>query len=255
MSEDATTGRVEIFADAEAVAQHVAAFLTDKAIEKAQAGAAPFVIALSGGSTPKRLYEILAEAKYAQRFPWDHVRLFFGDERFVPPEDESSNYRMTSTALLTHVPVPSANVFRMPTDGDPADAAKRYERDLRTVYGAETLEPGRPLFDVVLLGLGENGHTASLFPDTDVLQEKTAWVSSCVPHDAPHTRLTLTYPAIASSRYVLFLVAGAGKADIVKIVRGGDEAQPAMHITTDGELIWLLDEKAAGQPADAASHG
>jgi 6-phosphogluconolactonase len=247
MSSNATTGRVEVLADPEAVAHYAADFL----VERALATEGPFTVALSGGSTPKRLYEILADGAYAKRFPWDRVQLFFGDERFVPPDDSSSNYNMTNRALLSHVPVPPNSVHRMPTDGDPAEAAQRYERELRMQYGAEELEPGRPLFDVVLLGLGENGHTASLFPGTDVLEERTAWVGTCVPHDAPHTRLTLTYPAIASSRAVLFLVAGASKAEVVEKVRGGDAAQPSTHIATEGELIWVLDQAAAG----SAPHG
>lgn len=246
MSANATTGRVEILPDAEAVARWTADFLLTQALAKD----GPFVVALSGGSTPKRLYEILAGPGYADRFPWDRTQLFFGDERFVPPQDESSNYNMSNLALLSHVPVPAANVHRMPTDGDPADAARRYEHELRLLYGADTLEAGRFLFDVVLLGLGENGHTASLFPGTDVLGETHAWVGTCVPHDAPHTRLTLTYPAIASSRYVLFLVAGQGKAEVVAKVRGGDDAQPSTRIATEGELIWVLDQAAAGP-----SHG
>lgn len=247
MTQDATSGRAEILADPEAVAQRTAEFLTEQALAKA----GPFVLALSGGSTPKRLYEILAGSPYAAKFPWDRVQLFYGDERFVPPDDESSNYHMSSVAMLSKVPVPPANVHRMPTDGDPADAARRYQRDLQTQYRAETVESGRPLFDVVLLGLGENGHTASLFPGTDVLHETEAWVATCVPHDAPHTRLTLTYPAIASSRYVLFLVAGAGKAEVVAKVRGGDKAQPSTQITTEGELIWMLDRAAAGNATGA----
>ncbi len=242
MSADATTGRVETLPDAEAVARWTADFLLEQALAKDGA----FVVALSGGSTPKRLYEILAGTGYADRFPWDRAQLFFGDERFVPPQDESSNYNMSNLALLSHVPIPPANVHRMPTDGDPADAARRYQSELQAIYGADTLQPGRPLFDVVLLGLGENGHTASLFPDTEVLAEIGAWVGTCVPHDAPHTRLTLTYPAIASSRHVLFLVAGSGKAEVVARVRGGDATQPATHIATEGGLIWVLDEAAAG---------
>ncbi len=242
MSMDATTGRVEVLADAEAVARYTADFLTDRAL--ATEGA--FTVALSGGSTPKRLYEILAGSDYASRFPWDRVQLFFGDERFVPPQDESSNYNMTNLALLSHVPVPPERVHRMPTDGDPAEAARRYQRELQAAYGADTLAPGRPLFDVVLLGLGENGHTASLFPGTEVLRQTDAWVGTCVPHDAPHTRLTLTYPAIASSQHVLFLVAGQGKAEVVARVRGGDATLPSTHVATEGELVWVLDEAAAG---------
>ncbi len=244
MTADAAHGRVEILDDAEAVARWAA----DLLIERALASPGPFTVALSGGSTPKRLYEILAGGDYATRFPWDRVRLCFGDERCVPPTDDDSNYAMVNRALLSRVPVPPQNVFRMPTDGDPAEAARRYERDLRTIYGADALEPGRPLFDVVLLGLGENGHTASLFPGTDVLGETEAWVGSCQPHDAPHERLTLTYPAIASSAVVLFLVTGGAKAPVVRAVRDGDASLPATRIRSEGELVWVLDRAAAGTP-------
>jgi 6-phosphogluconolactonase len=136
----------------------------------------------------------------------------------------------------------------MPTSGDPAAAAAQYQAELQKVYGADTLQPGRPLFDVVMLGLGDNGHTASLFPRQPVLQERKLWVSTCVPDDAPHTRLTLTYPAIHSSRHVVvFMLAGAAKKEAFAKVRAGDPAEPASHITTEGELIWLLDKAAAGQ--------
>lgn len=236
-------GEEWVLPDAEAVAQRVAEFLTEQALAKD----GPFVIALSGGSTPKRLYEILAGPNYARRFPWQRTELFFGDERFVPPEDESSNYRMVNQALLSHVDVPPERVHRMPTSGDPAEAARAYERDLKSVYGSDQLLHGRPLFDVVLLGLGENGHTASLFPGTAVLEERSAWVGSCMPHDAPHRRLTLTYPAIASSAHVLFLVAGESKKEVLAKVRARDPAQPASHIVSEGELVWVLDEKAAGR--------
>ncbi len=239
MPTDATTGRVDISADAEAVAQRAASLIA----EKVRGSSGPFVIALSGGSTPKRLYQILA-SDYAD-LPWERMQLVFGDERFVPADDSSSNYRMVSEELLSKVSVPSANVHPMPTDGTPADAALRYQGVLQRIHGGDTLEPGKPLFDIVLLGLGENGHTASLFPGTDVLNEHKAWVSFCTPLDAPHDRLTLTYPAIRSSKTVMFLVAGASKAEIVARVRGGDADQPSTHIKTDGELIWLLDKAAA----------
>ncbi|MCQ8277610.1 6-phosphogluconolactonase [Acetobacteraceae bacterium KSS8] len=241
MPTDAPNGRVDIATDAEAVAQRAASLIA----EKVRGSSGPFVIALSGGSTPKRLYQILA-SDYAD-LPWDRMQLVFGDERFVPADDSSSNYRMVSEALLSKVDVPSANVHPMPTDGTPADAALRYQGILQRIHGSDTLQPGKPLFDIVLLGLGENGHTASLFPGTDVLNERKAWVGSCTPLDAPHDRLTLTYPAIQSSRLVMFLVAGAGKAEIVAKVRGGDAAQPSTQIRTDGELLWLLDKAAAGE--------
>ena len=245
MTTTVADGDVWVLPDAEAVAQRVAEWLTEQALAKN----GRFIVALSGGSTPKRLYEILAGAAFRDRFPWSRTELFFGDERFVPADDEASNYRMVNQALLSHVDMPAEQVHRMPTDGDPVEAARAYERDLRAVYGSDHLMPGRPLFDVVLLGLGENGHTASLFPGTAILEERTAWVGTCVPHDAPNRRLSLTYPAIASSAHVLFLVAGASKKDVLAKVRARDPAQPSSHITTEGELVWVLDEKAAGRPA------
>ncbi|ACI52108.1 6-phosphogluconolactonase [Gluconacetobacter diazotrophicus PA1 5] len=239
---DVKTGEMIVLADGEAIAQYMARWLTEQALAKTDG---PFVVALSGGSTPKRLYEILGSADFATRFPWDRTQLFFGDERFVPATDPASNYTMTRTALLSHISIPPANVHPMPTEGDPAAAAARYQAELQAVYGADTLQPGRPLFDVVMLGLGDNGHTASLFPRQPVLQERRLWVSTCVPDDAPHTRLTLTYPAIHSSRHVVFMLAGAGKREAFAKVRAGDPAEPASHITTEGELVWLLDKAAA----------
>lgn len=226
-------------ADPEALARHVAEWLTDLAC--AQQGR--FSIALSGGSTPKRLYEILAEPAFAARFPWARTHLFWGDERFVPPEHTDSNVRMTREALLDHVPVPANHVHPMPTQGDPADAARAYQATLETYYGAQVLDMTRPLFDVMLLGLGENGHTASLFPDTAALEESLAWVVP-VSEGVPQTRLTLTYPAIACSRYVAFLVAGRAKAPVVRKVLDGDRSQPAARITSAGALIWFLDQAA-----------
>ncbi len=235
-------GEAWMLPDAEALAQRAAAWLTEQAL----AHQGVFRVALSGGSTPKRLYEILAGAGFRERFPWSRTELFFGDERFVPAGDEASNYNMVNRALLSQVDVPPERVHRMPTEGDPEEAARAYARDLRAAYGSDQLTPARPLFDVVLLGLGENGHTASLFPGTPVLEERHAWVGSCTPHDAPHRRLTLTYPAIASSAAVLFLVAGASKREVLAKVRAGDPAQPASHVSSEGELIWGLDEAAAG---------
>lgn len=233
-------GETWILPDAEAVAQRAATWLTEQALAKK----GMFTIALSGGSTPKRLYEILAGS---DRFPWSHTVLCFGDDRFVPPDHDDSNYRMVSQVLLSHIDMPAVQVHPMPTEGDPVEAAHAYQRELQALYGSETLLPDRPLFDVVLLGLGENGHTASLFPGTAVLEERIAWVGTCVPHDAPHRRLTLTYPAIASSAHVLFLVAGASKRQVLAKILARDPAQPTSHITTEGELIWALDEQAAGR--------
>ena len=227
-------------ADPNALARHVADWLTGLA------NAAPgrFSIALSGGSTPKRLFEILAEPANAARFPWARTHLFWGDERFVPYDHPDSNYRMTRLAMLDHVPIPPDNVYPMPVSGYPSAAARDYQATLQAYYGAESLDMTRPLFDVVLLGLGENGHTASLFPNTAALSETLAWVAP-VTEGVPQPRLTLTYPAIACSKFVAFLVAGAGKAGVLRLVLDGDRSQPAARVTSAGEMIWFTDEAAA----------
>ncbi|MCH4091290.1 6-phosphogluconolactonase [Acetobacter sp.] len=241
--QDVMTAQEIVLDTPDAVAQYVADFL----LEKACAATGVFRIALSGGSTPRKLYALMANAGYAERFPWDRTEFFYGDDRFVPADSPDSNRGMVQSILFAHVPVPSKNIHPMPDHGDPDEAACAYEVDLQRTYGAKTLVVGKPLFDVVLLGLGENGHTASLFPRQPVLEEKTRWVASCVPDDAPHTRLTLTYPAIASSRHVLFLVTGTSKADVLSRVRAGDPAEPASHIRSDGEIVWIIDRGAAGQ--------
>jgi 6-phosphogluconolactonase len=224
----------------EALARHVAAWLT----ERATASTGRFAIALSGGSTPKLLYEILAEPEFSDRFPWDRTHFFWGDERFVPADSPDSNFNMTRKALLDHAPIPPANIYPMPTTGTPAEAARAYQATLQAYYGLETLDMARPLFDVVLLGLGENGHTASLFPDTASLDETLAWVAP-VTEGVPQPRLTLTYPAIACSRIVAFLVAGKSKASVLKRVLAGDRSQPAARITSSGEILWFVDAAAA----------
>ncbi len=226
-------------ADPEALARHAADWLTGLA----NAATGTFSVALSGGSTPKRLFEILAEPANAARFPWARTHFFWGDERFVPYDHPDSNYRMARLAMLDHVPVPPDNVHPMPTSGDPAAAARAYQATLQAYYRAESLDMTRPLFDVVLLGLGENGHTASLFPGTASLNETLAWVTPVV-ENVPQPRLTLTYPAIACSRFVAFLVAGAGKAAVLRLVLDGDRTQPAARVTSAGEVLWFTDAAA-----------
>jgi 6-phosphogluconolactonase len=232
--------RIVRTADPEALARQVALWLTDRAA----AASGRFAIALSGGSTPKRLYEILAEPAQRDRFPWDRTYLFWGDERFVPPDSAESNFKMTRVALLDHVPIPPSHIHPMPTVGAPANAARAYEATLRAYYGREALDMAHPLFDVTLMGLGENGHTASLFPDTAALDESLAWVAP-VTEGVPQPRLTLTYPAIACSAVVAFLVAGKAKAEVLKRVLAGDRSQPAARIVSGGDLIWFVDEAAA----------
>lgn len=230
-----------IFEDAEALARAAAEFLSDRA----RNGGNPFRICLSGGSTPRRLYRLLAEPEFSGRFPWPRVHWFWGDERFVPPDSPDSNYRMVREALLDRAPVPPGTVHPIPTDsGGVEQAAQAYERLLKTRYGAESLDPRRPLFDVTLLGLGKDGHTASLFPGDPVLNERTRWTAGVRGDKPPPLRVTLTYPALNSSRAVLFLVTGEGKREPLSRIFAGDRAMPAARVNPVGRLFWFADRAA-----------
>ena len=235
-------GRLEILPDPQTLARHVAEWMTQAAL----AASRPFRVSLSGGSTPKILYSLLASDDFRGRFPWERVSWYWGDERFVAYDHPDSNYRMTREAMLAKAPVPPENVHPVPADGTPEEAARRYERTLREAYGTATLDPARPLFDITLLGLGADGHTASLLPGQPVLDERTRWVMA-VSHGRPEVRITMTYPAIDSSRSVAFLVAGREKAAILNTIRGGDSALPAARVRPVGDLIWFVDKAAAGQ--------
>jgi 6-phosphogluconolactonase len=234
------SGRIEILEDPQALARHVAEWITTTAL----ASKPMCRVSLSGGSTPKALYELLAADPYRGRFPWTKVSWYWGDERFVPPDHPESNFRMAREAMLSKAPVPAANIHPIPTDGDPEDAARRYEDALQAAYGAPTLDPSRPLFDIMLLGLGADGHTASLFPDDPVLEERTRWVVA-VAHGRPEARITLTLPAIESSRHVAFLVEGQSKAPILATIRAGGSRLPAARVQPVGELVWFVDRAAA----------
>jgi 6-phosphogluconolactonase len=233
--------KLEILKDQEALASRAADWL----LELATASQGAFAIALSGGSTPRRLYQRLASPRYRDLFPWSRTHLFWGDERFVPPDDLLSNDRMVREALFAHVPIPAANIHPVPTQGlTPEQSAQRYERELKSFYGAERLDPTRPLFDVTLLGLGPDGHTASLFPNTAVLIERERWVAAVVGAKA-EARITLTYPALESSRHTAFLVAGDEKRDILHRLRQGDDSLPAARLRPIGSLCAFADAAAA----------
>lgn len=234
---------VEVAKDPEGLARRVAGWITDLAA----ASGARFALCLSGGSTPRRFYQLLAESPYRDTLPWDRIHWFWGDERFVPWDHPDSNYGMVHAALLGRVPVPPGNIHGIPTNGTPADAAAAYERVLKSYYGSESLDPTRPLFDVVILGLGPDGHTASLIPGTSVLQERHRWVAEVIG-GRPEPRITLTYPALESSRHTAFLVAGADKLEMLSRALAGDQALPAARIRPVGELIWFVDEAARPQP-------
>lgn len=235
-------GRIEISADPAALARHVAEWMTAAAL----AAKGEFRVSLSGGSTPKALYTLLASDAFRDRFPWQRVSWYWGDERFVPYDHPESNYRMTREAMLAKAPVPPANIHPVPADGTPDDAALRYERSLQSDYGATALDPARPMFDITLLGLGPDGHTASLLPGEPVLEERKRWVAA-VSHGRPEVRITMTYPVIESSRRVAFLVAGREKTAMFKAIREGGSQVPAARVKPVGELFWFVDRAAAGE--------
>lgn len=236
-----------VFHDAAEVAEQTAHWLLDLALARRSRVA----VCLSGGSTPKLLYATLASPAFRGRFPWPQAHWFWGDERFVAMDHPDSNYLMARRAMLDAVPVPAANIHPVPTHLESPDAAAAaYERDLKAFYGQDKLERDRPLFDITLLGVGDDGHTASLFPGTSVLAERTRWVTS-ITGARPEPRITLTYPALQSSRHVAFLVCGSSKRKIVTAICQGED-YPAGHIRPDGELHWFLDQDAA--PAGLVHH-
>jgi 6-phosphogluconolactonase len=209
-------------------------------------------IALTGGSSPEGLYRLLAQEPYRSRVPWERVHWFIGDDRFVPPDDRLSNMGMARRLFLDRVNAPAANIHPMATTAaSPETAARLYETELKSFYGAERLDRARPMFDLVLMGLGSDGHTASLFPGAPALEEKEHWVVGVdKAHLAPFVpRVTLTFPALASTREMLFLVSGEDKRDILARVLAGEDL-PAARAASDGELVWLVDRAAfAGRNA------
>jgi 6-phosphogluconolactonase len=235
-------GTLLVAADPAALARAAA----DRIVSWANETAAEVRVALSGGSTPRRTYQELASPRLVGQFPWSRVHWFWGDERFVPPDSAESNYRMVREAMLDAAPVPPANIHPVPTVGiSIEDAVTAYEAELKRAYGGSVLDPSRPLFDVCLLGLGDDGHTASLIPGEPVLRERHHWVAA-VAHGRPEARITLTYPAINSSRHVAFLVSGESKRSMLQQVLAGGSSVPAAQLTPLGELIFIADRLAAG---------
>jgi 6-phosphogluconolactonase len=243
---DTLSSETRTFASAETLARDVARWLC--ALARASVG--DFAVCLSGGSTPRLLYEVLAEPAVAARFPWGRAHWFWGDERFVPHDHPDSNYRMVREALLSHVPIPRDNIHAIPTEGvSPEQAAAAYEATLKTFCGSDSLARDRPLFDVNFLGLGEDGHTASLFPGQPALSETRRWVVAVIGAKA-EPRITLTYPALEASRDVAFLVTGEGKRDVLARVRAGDRTLPAAMVRPLGRLHWFADRDALPDGAE-----
>jgi len=206
-----------------------------------------FTIALSGGSTPKNLFNLLA-TNARNSLPWNQTFFFWGDERHVPPSDPDSNYRMADETMLSKVPVPPANVFRIPAENpDASTAAAAYEQMLRKFFNVEAGQV--PQFDLILLGMGPDGHTASLFPGTEALHEKSKLVVANWVEKLKAYRITLTLPVLNAARRVVFLAGGTDKAAALHEVLEGEgpgEQHPAKLVRpTNGKLIWLIDRAAA----------
>jgi 6-phosphogluconolactonase len=220
-----------------------------RSADQAVAERGRFTLALSGGSTPKNLFTLLA-ANARSSLPWDRTFFFWSDERHVPPTDPDSNYRMAEEAMLAKVPVPASNVFRVPAEmPDAAVAADAYEQTIREFFA---LEAGRfPRFDLILLGMGPDGHTASLFPETEALREKSRLVVANWVEKLKASRITFTLPVLNAARAVAFLVSGTDKAPALKAVlesEGPGEQYPAKFVRpSDGKLTWFVDRAAASE--------
>jgi 6-phosphogluconolactonase len=237
---------VSVFPDPAGVYQAAAERFLESAHEAVRRSGR-FAVALSGGSTPRELYRLLAEPPYRETVPWSRTYVFFGDERCVPPDDPRSNYRMAMETLLGRVPVPGGQIFRITGEAkDPARAAAAYEAELRGMFAKE----GSPRFDLVLLGIGPDGHTASLFPGSPLLEETSRWVAADFVPKLGSWRITLTLPALNAARRILFLIAGQDKARVFSEAIGG-RPHPGPYpcelvAPADGTVEVLADRLAAG---------
>lgn len=238
---------IRVFPNLEQLSDAAAKMFTQVACRRAAEGAL-FCAALSGGSTPRRLYELLAGTPYAGQVPWEDVHLFQVDERCVPPGHPESNYRMIHETLLVRVPLPEGNVHRMGAEqADLEGTARKYAGELAQVLHAE---PGEiPRLDLVLLGMGADGHTASLFPRSPALEEKTLWVQASPIEKLGTRRMTLTLPVLNAAAQIVFLVSGAEKAETLRRVLKGPlqlEQLPAQGVRpVNGRVNWYVDEAAA----------
>lgn len=211
-----------------------------------------FCVALAGGSTPRGVYSLLAQDEAdakghpSEHLPWDNIHVFFGDERHVPPEDPESNYRMARESLLSLVPIPSGNVYRIAAELEAQAAALQYEDQLRQFFQARLNE--WPRFDLILLGMGPDGHTASLFPESPALKENSRMVAANWVEKFKSYRITFTFPVLNHAAAVIFLVAGESKSRILQAVLQGAEnaAYPCQKIQpAEGRLLWIVDKDAA----------
>lgn len=243
MADNHRRANIRVIAAPDAAA--LASMAADHVLARIVANGERVAICLAGGSSPKQLFELLATDAYRSQIPWGRVHWFIGDERFVPADDPLNNMAVARRTFLDRC-APTANVHPIATDGvDAGESARRYETELQSFYGADRLDPVRPLFDVVLLGVGPDGHTASLFPGYPAAGETRRWVVD-VPeaHVEPFIpRVTLTLPALGSCREMLFEASGAGKRAILTRVFDGEDL-PASRARSQGETVWLVDQAA-----------
>jgi 6-phosphogluconolactonase len=239
----AAVGRQQIITVADPAALAKAA--AERVLARMDTNSGRIAICLTGGSSPKALYGLLATEPYRARIPWDRVHWFIGDERFVPVDDPRNNMAMARGAFLDRY-APASNVHPIPTDATtPDEAAERYARELKSFYGTEALDPACPLFDLVLMGIGPDGHTASLFPNYPAIDVIDRWVVGVPKANVEPfvPRVSLTLPTLSSCREMLFEVAGKEKRAILTRVFAGENL-PANRAQSVGETVWLIDEAA-----------
>lgn len=246
----ASAPEIRVLATAEAL-WRAAAERIASAAESAIAARGRFVIALSGGETARRTYEVLATPELARRVDWSRADVYWGDDRCVPPEDERSNYGMAHEVLLGRVAVDEARVHRMRGEHEPAAAAAAYERLMREHFGLDHGPPPAPLFDINHLGMGEDGHTASLFPGVEAVEERERWACPTYHEESDTWRVTLTPPVLNASRLAIITVSGEAKASRVREAIEGERRPRQLPVQVlaphSGSLVWMLDEAAAGR--------
>jgi len=233
--------KIEIYPDIETISRKAADMFLQIS-EKYIAGKGRFAVALSGGNTPKIFYELLGSEPYSRKIDWRHIHFFWADERCVPPEHADSNYRLAFDAFLSKVPLPEENIHRIKGEKEPLRGAEEYECDLSRFFGASVL----PVFDLIMLGIGEDGHTASLFPGSKILNKENHLVDFVDNKAKNHSRITLTLRVLTHAENIMLLVSGENKALIVqKIIEEKDNSLPASRlIKGKGNLLFLLDEDA-----------
>ncbi len=254
---------VQYYPDLKTLSRNAAEYVSALA-ERSVGERGIFTVALAGGRTPKLLYENLVQSPFEARMPWAHIHFFWGDERFVPPDHPDSNFGMAFRAMISRAPVLSENIHPIPTErASPEEVAEAYEKTLREFFGhsiegdapqSRSAENRRfPAFDLIMLGIGKDGHTASLFPGDGALDERERWVAAVTcPRGSPAVpRITLTLPVINRARCVTFLVSGVEKRDVVHSILNDPQTAshlyPAAMVHTEGKILWILDEEAAGK--------